>query len=385
MSAKNTVFYSSCVALSPMVKAGRTPLRVLSLEYGADLVYTEEIVDEKLLKSTRVVNKALNTIDYTLRDEIVLRIAKEENGKCVLQIGTNSAIKAAEICKKFDQDVDAIDVNMGCPKVFSTHNGMGAALLTQPDNVRQILTAMTDVSSVPISCKIRVLNDHEKTMEFAKMVQNCGISGLGIHGRRKDERPSHANRIQEIREIAKYLDIPVIANGCSSMIKKHSDIHKLREECGSSSIMLATRVLSNPSIFRQEGLLTMTQEIENFLDKACEWDESYVGTKYVVQRILGSAQEFDERGRASVAAGDVIDICRPWGKESKYLECKQGRLGIQNSTQLELINGVYVGPIRFAQKKLQNCLANSSPKCVLNLYCDELDVPRPEYSHYKTR
>ena len=49
-------FYANKIALAPMVKAGRTPLRCLCLEYGADLVYTEEIVDLKLLQSKRVVN-----------------------------------------------------------------------------------------------------------------------------------------------------------------------------------------------------------------------------------------------------------------------------------------------------------------------------------------
>lgn len=56
MSARNTDLYANKFILAPMVRAGRTPLRCLALEYGADLVYTEEIVDQKLLKCTRVRN-----------------------------------------------------------------------------------------------------------------------------------------------------------------------------------------------------------------------------------------------------------------------------------------------------------------------------------------
>lgn len=106
-------FYSNKIALAPMVKAGRTPLRLLALDYGADLVYTEEIVDQKLLQAKREVNgmqkilyisqkilDVLGTIDYTFEDEIVLRIAKPEREKVVLQIGTNSAEKAVEVCRK---------------------------------------------------------------------------------------------------------------------------------------------------------------------------------------------------------------------------------------------------------------------------------------------
>ena len=54
--------------------------------------------------------------------------------------------------------------------------------------------------------------------------------------------------------------------------------------------MIGRKALSNPSIFRKEGILTMEQDIHNFLDKACIFDESYTQTKYVVQRILGSQQ-----------------------------------------------------------------------------------------------
>lgn len=57
--SKCSEFYANKVILAPMVKAGRTPLRCLCLEYGADLVYTEELVDIKLLNSKRVVNGEL--------------------------------------------------------------------------------------------------------------------------------------------------------------------------------------------------------------------------------------------------------------------------------------------------------------------------------------
>lgn len=56
MAAKNCELYANKTALAPMVRAGRTPLRMLALGYGADLVYTEEIVDQKLLASKRIVN-----------------------------------------------------------------------------------------------------------------------------------------------------------------------------------------------------------------------------------------------------------------------------------------------------------------------------------------
>ena len=56
--------YENKMIMAPMVKIGTTPARLVALEYGADIVYTEEIIDWRLLRSTRVENPVLNTIDY---------------------------------------------------------------------------------------------------------------------------------------------------------------------------------------------------------------------------------------------------------------------------------------------------------------------------------
>ncbi|WKX88868.1 hypothetical protein Q1695_008481 [Nippostrongylus brasiliensis] len=95
-----SALYANKIIMAPMVRAGRTPLRLLALKYGADLCYTEEIVDQKLLSSTRTVNSALGTIDYSLIDDVVLRIAnKNEAGRCVLQMGTNNGESAAQVAR----------------------------------------------------------------------------------------------------------------------------------------------------------------------------------------------------------------------------------------------------------------------------------------------
>ena len=92
--------------LAPMVKIGTLPTRLLALDYGADLVYTEEIIDFRLLKSTRIENELLGTVDYIDESDgsLTLRVAPErERGHLVLQIGTNSperAVKVAKIVEK---------------------------------------------------------------------------------------------------------------------------------------------------------------------------------------------------------------------------------------------------------------------------------------------
>lgn len=372
--------YKGKVALAPMVHAGRTPLRLLALEYGADLVYTEEIVDQKLLGSTRVVNDALGTIDYMIEDDVVLRISeKREKNRCVLQVGTNDAERIATLAKIISTDVAAIDVNMGCPKPFSIAGGMGAALLTQPDKVKEILSSLVAASSVPVSCKIRVLDKLEDTLALAQLVEKCGVAAVGVHGRRKDERRGDRNRVEEIREVTRAISIPVIANGASGSIKEHVDIENFRLETNASSVMVARKALTNPSIFRKaDTLATLEEEITNFLKLACEFDENFTMTKYVVQRILGPEQEFDVRGKKTVDASSVWEICKAWSVDETCRYYKELR-GNNSALEIDHKTGIHIVDLTFPPRRLKNRCGSGTPKCVLNAVCDEYKIKRPIY------
>ncbi|CAD5210266.1 unnamed protein product [Bursaphelenchus xylophilus] len=383
MSARSPDFYKNKVILAPMVKAGRTPFRALCSEYGADLVYTEEIVDQKFLQCTRTRNDILNTIDYFLDDELVLRIAKEEKERCILQIGSNSEHGCILVSKKIGDDVAGIDVNMGCPKPFSISGGMGAALLKKPELVQKMISSLVSVSKIPVTCKIRMLDTLEDTIKFAKMLESCGISALGVHGRRRDERQQHKNRSEEVKAVADALSIPVIANGESGNISKYEDIKKCLDKCGASSIMIARKALNNPSIFRKEGVLPMEKEIQDFLEKACTYDEPYTTVKYSVQRMLGSQQEFDPRGKKTLDALTVGEICAIWGKTAFYDGCKEQRQRMtlkrhhtEKENELEK-EGIVVSDLTFPPKRLKANHGTLSPKCILLRYCAEKKLEKP--------
>lgn len=100
---------------------------------------------------------------------------------------------------------------MGCPKEFSLKGGMGAALLLQVDKAKSILSTLVQNIKVPISCKIRVFESEEDTLNLVQQLASTGISAIAVHGRTKAERPQHANRNNTIAAIAKTLSIPVIA------------------------------------------------------------------------------------------------------------------------------------------------------------------------------
>lgn len=120
MSKRNSVDYRNKVILAPMVRVGTLPFRLLSSRYGADIVYTEELIDWKLLKTTRKINgknkfgisKACNyqhescadilgTVDFVDETDgtIVFRTCAEERQKVVLQMGTSSPERALRVGK----------------------------------------------------------------------------------------------------------------------------------------------------------------------------------------------------------------------------------------------------------------------------------------------
>lgn len=110
-----------------------------------------------------------------------------------------------------ENDVAGIDINMGCPKEFSLKGGMGAALLTNIEKAKSILSTLVQNVSVPISCKIRVFDNVKDTLNLVQELSSTGISAIAVHGRSKAERPQHPNRNETIKMIAQSLKIPVIA------------------------------------------------------------------------------------------------------------------------------------------------------------------------------
>lgn len=136
MAAANTTATAKKVILAPMVRTGELPTRLLSLKYGADMVWGPEIVDKAIIGCKRVINKRTGTIDFVKpsggargEEKVVFRTHPEiEGGKVVFQMGTANAelaVEAAKVLVSRGEDgereggtvVVGVDVNSGCPKV----------------------------------------------------------------------------------------------------------------------------------------------------------------------------------------------------------------------------------------------------------------------------
>ncbi|KAI9266081.1 hypothetical protein BY458DRAFT_437704 [Sporodiniella umbellata] len=279
----STVDYSNKVVLAPMVRIGTLPTRLLALEYGADLVWTEELVDKRIIGSVRKYNKATGTTEYFKGENLVYSTHPDEKGKVILQLGTADPDLALQAAKTVEQDVAGIDLNCGCPKKFSVHGGMGAALLTDPERLQKILENLVQNTNVPISCKIRLLSTQEDTIKLVKMIAQTGIKALTVHCRTRQMRSSekaHWDRLKEVVEAVKSVrDIPVIVNGD---VRKWADVEKVKALTGADSAMIARGAQMHPSAFRKEGVLSFAETADNYMKKCIDTDNVFKNTKYCI-------------------------------------------------------------------------------------------------------
>ena len=139
----------------------------------------------------KVINTEFNTIDYvSYRDySLVLRLLASEKEHFILQIGTNNSTTAVDAVRILKDDISGVDVNMGCPKKFSTTGGMGSALMNDLNNAKNIMKALVDNfgTVMSVSCKIRVLLSFEDTLKYVLAMQEAGVHWISIHPRTASE------------------------------------------------------------------------------------------------------------------------------------------------------------------------------------------------------
>ncbi|KAH8356501.1 hypothetical protein KR084_003055 [Drosophila pseudotakahashii] len=313
MKTRQRLDYRNKLILAPMVRVGTLPMRLLALEMGADIVYTEELVDLKLIKSIRRPNAALGTVDFVDPSDgtIVFRTCAQETSRLVLQMGTSDAGRALAVGQLLQRDISGLDINMGCPKEFSIKGGMGAALLADPDKAALILRTLCSGLDIPVTCKIRILPDVAQTIDLVQKLAATGIAAIGIHARTRDERPQHPAHPEVLRAVAQAVDIPIIANGGSKGMHCYADLRQFQVDCGAASVMVARAAQINVSIFRPEGLLPMDELIEKYLRLCVDYDNAPHNAKYCVQSILRELQE-TPRGKRFLQCQTLQQICEIW-------------------------------------------------------------------------
>ncbi len=215
------------------------PFRALCKKHGADVMYTEFISSEGLIRDAA---KSIKKLD----------IYEKERPVGIQIFGSNleSMLKAVEIVEATNPDI--IDINFGCPVKKVVCKGAGAGILKDIPLMVKLTKEMVKHSSLPITVKTRLGWDHNsiKIVEVAERLQDVGVAAISIHGRTRAQMyKGNADwlKIAEVKNNTR-MKIPIFANGDINSPEKARII---RDELGLDGAMIGRAAIGNPWFFNQ--------------------------------------------------------------------------------------------------------------------------------------
>ncbi|MDR7855693.1 tRNA dihydrouridine synthase DusB [Tissierella sp.] len=192
------------VFLAPMAGVTDLAFRILCKEMGAGLVFSEMVSSKGMYYNDKST-------------EQLLEIDPKERPIAIQIFGSDPQVMASVVESHLNprEDIDIIDINMGCPAPKIVKNGDGSALMKNPKLVRQVLKEVVKVSKKPVTLKIRMGWDHDNIngIDIAKIAEEEGIAAITIHARTKDMLYSGEADWDYIKLVKENLTIPVIGNG----------------------------------------------------------------------------------------------------------------------------------------------------------------------------
>lgn len=230
---KNNVF------LAPMAGVTDMAFRIICKEMGAGLVFSEMISSKGLFYN-----------DSNTKE--LMKINPNERPIAVQIFGSDPQVMAhvVECYLNPRDDIDIIDINMGCPTPKIVRNNDGCALMKNPSLVRRIFREVVKVSKKPVTVKIRMGWDREHIngLEIAKIAEEEGISALTIHARTREMFYSGKADWGYIKLIKENINIPIIGNGD---IFQPEDAIEMLKSTGCDAVAIGRGARGNPWIFKR--------------------------------------------------------------------------------------------------------------------------------------
>ena len=223
--------------LAPLAGVTDSTFRLICKQQGAALVFSE------MVSADGLVYKDERSLKY-------LSFHPEERPIGIQIFGSDPIImaEATKLVQGFGPDF--IDLNFGCPVKKVVKRGAGAAILKDITLLRRITSAVTAVSSIPVTAKIRSGWDvgQINAVEVAKILQDCGVCAVTIHPRTQFQLFKGQADWNIIHQVKRAVSIPVIGNGD---VRNPNDAKKMLSETGCDLIMIGRAALGNPWIFKQ--------------------------------------------------------------------------------------------------------------------------------------
>jgi tRNA-dihydrouridine synthase B len=264
--------------LAPMEDVSDPPFRALCKEQGADVVFTEFISSEGLIRDAA-------------KSTMKLDIYESERPVGIQIFGANltSMLQCVEIVERTRPDI--IDINFGCPVKKVVSKGAGAGILKDIDLMVSLTAAMVKHTDIPITVKTRLGWDDDsiRIVEVAERLQDVGIKAISIHGRTRAQMYKGSANWAPIAEVKNNprMHIPVFGNGD---VTTPELAMKMRDEYGLDGCMVGRASIGYPWFFREVkhyfehgthlGKPTMSERVEvarRHLEMAIDWKGEKLG------------------------------------------------------------------------------------------------------------
>ncbi len=276
MKIGNIEFPKYPVFLAPMEDVTDIGFRLLCKRFGADMVFTEFVSSDALVREVKKTKEKL-----TISDEerpVAIQIYGRE---------PDAMVKAAQICESANPDI--LDINFGCPVKKVAGKGAGSGMLRTPELMLEITKKVVKAVNIPVTVKTRLGWDSDTKIitELAEQLQDCGIQALTIHGRTRAQMytgEADWTLIGEAKNNPR-IHIPIIGNGdidSAEVCKKRFD------ETGVDAVMIGRATFGRPWIF---------QEVKHYLQTGELLPQESFGWYLDVlkQQVNQSVERLDER------------------------------------------------------------------------------------------
>lgn len=276
MKIGNITFPKYPVFLAPMEDVTDISFRLLCKKFGADMVYTEFISSDALIRNVQKTHQKLT-------------ISEDERPVTIQIYGRDpeAMVEAAKICEEANPDI--IDINFGCPVKKVAGKGAGSGMLRTPELMLEITEQVVKAVNVPVTVKTRLGwdNDSKIIVPLAEQLQDCGIQALTIHGRTRAQMYTGEADWSLIRDVKnnQRMHIPIIGNGDVNS----PEVCKQRfDETGVDAVMIGRACFGAPWIFGEVKHYLETGEL--LPKESFQW---YLDV--LKQQVLLSVERIDER------------------------------------------------------------------------------------------
>ena len=264
--------------LAPMEDVSDPPFRALCKENGADVVYTEFISSEGLIRDAA---KSVQKLDIYDKERPV--------GIQIFGANLDSMLKTVEIVERSQPDF--IDINFGCPVKKVVSKGAGAGILKDIPLMIKLSEAMVKHTKLPITVKTRLGWDHDSIyiQEVAERLQDVGIQAIAIHGRTRAQMYKGDAVWEPIAEVKnnQRMHIPVFGNGDVNTPEKAAI---MRDTYGLDGAMIGRASIGNPWFFNEvkhyfktgehlpsPGIAERVKTSRRHLEMAIDWNGDHAG------------------------------------------------------------------------------------------------------------